>query len=272
MILTTSCPLPTPTLARRLIDVERECMTDWLNAMAELPGNPLGAYVGTFGNAAALVCRSIDAQVFNRVIGFTANDHVHIPAILDFYAQHGMAPLFDLSPYEIPPYWTEPNVPRMLAQHGFYQGASHQMLYGVPVMDEPPLPAYLTVREVGLEDAEAFIGVYAQVWGGGEEIRVLLGKPRFRCYLAYVNAEPAALGVLHIAHNAGSMANGLTIPAQRGKGCQTALLRRRMADAARAGCDLVVSQCTPGVTSQNNQMRVGFHIAGTNAWWVPMSE
>jgi len=101
---------------------------------------------------------------------------------------------------------------------------------------------------------------------------VLIEHPRFHCYLAFVDGHPAALGILHVANGVGSMANGLTVPSMRGRGCQTALLYRRIAEAARAECDLLASQCMPGVTSQNNQLRVGFQIAGSKAWWVRSPE
>jgi len=65
-----------------------------------------------------------------------------------------------------------------------------------------------------------------------------------------------------------AMAVGVTVPSLRGRGCQTALLEQRIADVTHAGCDLLVSQCLPGSTSQNYQLRVGFQIAGSQAWWV----
>jgi hypothetical protein len=64
------------------------------------------------------------------------------------------------------------------------------------------------------------------------------------------------------------MTNALTIPTQRNRGCQTALLYHRIRAATEVGCDLLVSQCMPGTTSQQNQLRVGFRIDGTKAWWV----
>jgi hypothetical protein len=222
----------------------------------------------TFGQATALVCRTIPAQVYNRVFGLTVEDRDHISAIVDFYAEHGASPVFDLSPYAIPPYWVEPNVFPALIRQGFYQGAFHQLLYGFPSTDCPPLPPGLAIRPVGPEDADTFAQVYDEVWGGSGAVRVLIGHPRFRCYLAFVDGIPAALGILHMANGVASMANGLTVPSLRGRGCQTALLYQRIADAARAGCDLLVSQCMPGVTSQNNQLRVGVQIAGSKAWWV----
>jgi hypothetical protein len=261
-------PLPTPELVARMVAAERQCMTDWLQALADLPDNPFGIAIKSFGQATALVCRAIPAQVYNRVFGLTVEDRDHIPAIIDLYEQHGVSPVFDLNPYAIPPYWVEPNIFPALIRHGFSHGAFHQLLYGLPTTDCPALPSDIMIRVVESEDADTFAHVYEQVWGGSGSVRALIGHPRFRCYLAYVAGMPAALGILHIANGVGSMANGLTVPSMRGRGCQTALLHRRIADAARAGCDLLVSQCMPGVTSQNNQLRVGFQIAGSKAWWV----
>lgn len=264
-------PLPATALVQRLVAAERACYVAWLRAMEALPGNPLGVTIRQFGQSTALVCGKIPAEIFNRVFEMTGDDREHIPAILGLYREHGATPLFDLSPYAIPPFWVQPNVPPLLAQHGLYQGAFHQILYGVPTTDVPPTPAHITIKEVTHEDAGEFGRTYEQVWGDGIAIRVLIGQPQFRCYLAYVDGEAAALAVLHVAHGVGSMANGLTVPALRGRGCQTALLRRRIADAAAMGCELLASQCSPGSVSERNQLRVGFHIAGSKAWWVPIA-
>ena len=267
----TPLPLLTTELAQRLIAAERDCMVDWLRAIEAADGNPFGIAIRQFGQATALVCSQIPAEVFNRVLGMTVEDRAHVPAILAFYREHGVNALFDLSPYAIPPFWVQPNLPPLLARHGFYQGAFHHMLYGVPSLDVPAPPEQITIKEVGPDDADDFVRVYEQVWGAGGAIRVLIGRPGFRCYLAFVDGAAAGLGVLHIANRAGSMANGLTAPLFRGRGCQTALLYRRIHDAALAGCDLLVSQCSPGTDSQRNQLRTGFRIAGSKVWWLPMA-
>ena len=46
---------------------------------------------------------------------------------------------------------------------------------------------------------------------------------------------------------------------------QTALLDTRLADAARAGCDLAVVTTLPGSKSQHNVMRQGFALLYTRA-------
>lgn len=150
----------TQEFARRLIDAERECIADWLRAMEALPGNPLGIAIRRFGGATALVCGAIPAQVFNRVFGMTPAERDYIPEIVALYRHYGAEPLFDLSPYDVPPFWEQLNLTPALAQHGFYQGAFHQMLYGVPTLDVPPLPEQIEVKEAATEDADTFVTVY----------------------------------------------------------------------------------------------------------------
>ncbi len=79
MSASTSRSLPTPELAARLVAAERQCMTDWPQALADLPDNPFGIVIQTFGQATALVCRTIPAQVYNRVFGLTVEDREPYP-------------------------------------------------------------------------------------------------------------------------------------------------------------------------------------------------
>jgi GNAT superfamily N-acetyltransferase len=57
------------------------------------------------------------------------------------------------------------------------------------------------------------------------------------------------------------------VPDYRGRGCQAALLRRRIDDAAAAGCELVASQLPFGSGAQRNVERAGLRVACTKAIW-----
>ena len=211
---------PTPELVARLVDAERTVIVDWLGAMAALPGNPLGAEVIQVGAATACICAGIPAEIWNRVFGLTEAERDRITEIARLYKERGAAPVFDLAPHGVKPYWEGPNVLAALAEHGFHQAAFHQLLYGRPEPRPAPDTPGVEVRAVGPEEADAFGRVYETVWGGAAAIRVLLGYPRFRCYLAYVDGEEAALGVLHVHAGAASMANGLTDPRFRNRGAR----------------------------------------------------
>ena len=52
-----------------------------------------------------------------------------------------------------------------------------------------------------------------------------------------------------------------TLPAARGRGIQTALLRARLQYAVAQGCDLAVIVTRAGTTSQRNAERLGFRVA-----------
>src|SRR5438876_705387 len=49
-------------------------------------------------------------------------------------------------------------------------------------------------------------------------------------YLATVDGKPAAAAALTVGDGIGLLANAATMPAFRGRGCQAALIRRRIAD------------------------------------------
>ena len=262
--------LPTTSLAGELITIERRCFLDWMHALQNLPTNPYGVAIQDFGGATAILSPEAPLEVFNRVFQFSFDDLAYLPDILSFYQIRNAPLLFDLSPYTN--YATDSSypLPLILAQNGLCQAGFHQMLYGLPTINVPSPPPHIAIKVVTPDDANEFVAIF-QEEKGNDAIRVLLDHPHYQCFLAYVDAEPAALGVLHIADGAASMANGITRPAFRRRGCQTALLNHRIRAAAEAGCNIMVSQCVPGSVSQNNQLRVGFNIAGTKVWWVPQS-
>ncbi len=71
-----------------------------------------------------------------------------------------------------------------------------------------------------------------------------------------------------VAAAGGSIADGVallsgdaTLHEARGRGLQTALIRERLARAARAGCDLAMACVLPGSASHRNYERAGFRLA-----------
>ena len=81
----------------------------------------------------------------------------------------------------------------------------------------------------------------------------LLAAPGFRRYLARIDDGVAQL------------CGASTLPALRRRGVQTALLRARLADAARTGCDVATMTTAPGSKSQHNARRQGFELLYTRA-------
>lgn len=260
-------------LARTIIAHERINFVAWASAIRDVQGNPYGGQVQQFGKATVILNRQFNAAIFNRVFEITYEDRHHVPAILDLFRENGVRPMFDISPYGIAPYSAGDNILRVLAKHGLYHGGFHQMIYARPTADVPATPAHIQISEVTAPDSEDGVDfVRIHEWyagaGNGRAIQLLIGHPEYTCYLARIDGQAAAIGLLHVNSGVGSMATGITHADFRNRGCQTALLWRRLADAAQKGCHMMVSQCQPGSSSQNNQLRAGFKIAGTKVWWT----
>ncbi|MFQ5844848.1 MAG: hypothetical protein ACE5JG_07660 [Planctomycetota bacterium] len=77
-----------------------------------------------------------------------------------------------------------------------------------------------------------------------------------------------AIGILYVAGRIGYLANAATLPPFRGRGCHTALLRFRIARAAREGCELVASDTEPYSASQRHMERAGLRLAYQKARWA----
>jgi ribosomal protein S18 acetylase RimI-like enzyme len=255
-------PLPGPQLARRLVLAERDCYAAWADALMVSDGNSLRASSHSFGETRVVLTRgAVGASIVNRALGFTADDAQHLPEILALFERATVPVRIDVDPYG------DGETLSVLARAGLTQVAFHQMLYGVPAVDDCAPADQIRIEPAGPTQAEPFAAIHEQVFGDGALITPLLNHPEFHCFLAYVNETPAALGVLHVRGGNASMANGITIPAYRRRGLQSALLRHRSALAAQLGCDLVISQASPRNNSLGNQVRVGLRIAGSKAVW-----
>ena len=86
-------------------------------------------------------------------------------------------------------------------------------------------------------------------------------------FIAELNDEPMATGTLYIYNDIAILAGASTIPAQRKKGAQTALLEARLRYALENGCSIAVIDAMPGSQSQRNAEKNGFRIAYTRTKW-----
>jgi GNAT superfamily N-acetyltransferase len=105
-------------------------------------------------------------------------------------------------------------------------------------------------------------------------LRPLARRPGWHCFVAYDGETPAGAGALYVARDVGWIGIGATVPQQRGKGAQSALLAARIAAAAGAGCGLVVTETQEPVDgrpngSHRNILRAGFEPRYVRANYVP---
>ena len=103
-----------------------------------------------------------------------------------------------------------------------------------------------------------------------------LGKVNARrqnalCFVAELNGQSIATGLMSIVDGVALLAGASTIPEARKRGAQLALLESRLRYAADHGCDIAMMGALPGSASQRNAERHHFRIAYTRVKWQLMN-
>jgi ribosomal protein S18 acetylase RimI-like enzyme len=132
------------------------------------------------------------------------------------------------------------------------------------------------VAEAGPDDGELFARTDGQGFAETDDVSdefVRLAMPFFRaeatrCLVASVDGEPAGAAVMAIHDGIAFLFGASTRSSFRGRGVQTALLRHRLEEGAKAGCDLALVATLPGSTSARNVERAGFRVAYTRASFI----
>jgi GNAT superfamily N-acetyltransferase len=78
---------------------------------------------------------------------------------------------------------------------------------------------------------------------------LMIGLPRWEgwsCYAAYVDGREVACGSMRISGTLALLGLDATLPEFRERGCQSALITRRLIDATRTGCDTVAAEVWNG--------------------------
>jgi ribosomal protein S18 acetylase RimI-like enzyme len=91
-------------------------------------------------------------------------------------------------------------------------------------------------------------------------MRDVSAVPGYRGFLARRDRTLAGAASVRLHAGIAQLTGATTLPDHRRRGVQTALLRARLAFAAKEGCDLAVVTTQPGSVSQQNVMRQGFSL------------
>jgi GNAT superfamily N-acetyltransferase len=258
----------TSDLARRFEKVWARFQSAHMGGILQMRGAESGIGIKQFGEATALRSQHTPGNAnFNRVIGLTEANTEHVDEILDFYRDVNLRPHLELVPGLI-----GDQLPRRLHQRGAYHSAFNAVTWGTPGKDaRTPAPG-VEAHPVAEGERDVFLSVFLEGFGApttsAANMQFWLNAPGWHLYLATVDDAPAGAALLYIDDGIGYMAAASTIPAMRGRGCQTALLNRRIAEAARHGCELVTAQCAFGSISHLNMQRVGMQMAYNKAIWT----
>ncbi len=265
-------PLISAELARRLENCDTTFIRLRLEGLMRLEGNPFGADVKTFGGATGLTVASMAGNLlFNRVAEFTPAELDRLDDIMDWLSEKNISGRFDLLPGHV-----SPGLFNALAAKGFYQSGFYAVLYSEAQAAEPEFQG-VTVREVRPDELDIFGDVYMAGFGFPEERREVLTRtmtglydrhPAVKLYLGLVKGQPVGIGLLLLNDGIGYLGTATTLANYRGYGVQKALMFRRMADAAKNGCDLITSHTQYASPSHINMEKVGMRLAYTKAIWT----
>jgi len=259
------------TLADRLERALTDASTMRGQELERVDGNPLALEHRAFNGVRARLVGADLAhyRYFSGPLGLRAAHIAVVPELADWYAQRN-APCF----VRLSPLLASTDLLRALSLAGLAQTDFMSLLYGGTQVENAPSLA-IRVEEIPRDDRQhLFLDLWTSAAPENERaLRQRLAQAEFahwRCYVAFVDDVPAAHAALFISAQTrtGVLAATWTLPALRGKGCQTALVRRRLSDAALAGCDLVAVEATPGSASQRNLERMGLRLAYTRVTWT----
>jgi len=146
---------------------------------------------------------------------------------------------------------------------------------------DQPVPADISIRVIGSNESDLWSNISARGWAQEhpelqsfllEVGRISSAREDTFCFLAEIDGQPGAAGVLCLHAGIALFGGAATVPEFRRRGLQTALLQQRMRFAASHGCDLAMMVALPGSESQRNAERRGFNVAYTRTKWRLVTE
>src|SRR5580765_8114455 len=239
-------------LIRRLEAVVDSFAVARLDALAE-SGTEFDLRIERFGDSLAPAAPDAPELDFVNRISLAPADVPRLEKILDYYAGLGLRPWLE------PPPDLEAALPVGVEVLG-----SQAVLYTAEALAEPDDPR---VREVEGDESvgrlllETFGVPAAAIDSNARPLVVAAERSDGRFFVADVDGRPAAAAILTLSGDDAYLAMAGTLPEFRGRGCQAALIRARV--AAAAGCEFVVATAAFPSSSHRNLERCGLRTAYT---------
>lgn len=234
-----------------------------------------GVELRSAGPLQATVIRDLPTvPMLNVLLGAPESDGAQLAGLLDWIERLGVA-------FYVP---VTPGLPgseaaeRLLAARGYARGYGWMKFVRDVTPPAQPDPHSVEVAEPAAEEERnAFGRVVAAGFGlpawMAELFAALPGRDGWRCYVARLDGEPVASAALRIHGAVGELGLAATLAAARGRGAQTALLNRRIRDAAAAGVETLLVETGERTDdrpsgSYRNILRAGFQEAYVRPNWT----
>lgn len=257
------------SIASRIECIEADAWAELQLAVPVEHRTRIGIQVHRRGHALSLLTSGVENTTVNRTFGLGFDKELsleQLDQIAAKYASAGIAKwLIQWSPAAKP---ADP-VAIFTARGGRPVAPTIKLWRPIFVADSVTITPGLRVLEIGPEDAAAFEATVAEPLGVPPDmapgIRSTIGHAAWHFYLVF-DGQRAVAGAAMFAHGDGAwLGVSATVASDRGRGAQTALLARRLHDAAALGCKWVSADTrteTPERPnpSYHNMRRAGLEV------------
>jgi hypothetical protein len=241
-----------------------------LTASLRVPDNPEGYALFRDGSIRATLSTNPRAGWATQTYGLDGQPPDAVRRVVEFFNRRGVP-----ARVRIVPGGLTPELADVLSGLGLRHVGFHTILWSpLPRAIESRAP--VDIREVSTpESMDAHIDIQLGAYGISPAVidrlrplrRVWLGSPGRRLYLAYVDGRPAAQAILHWRGDIAYLESAGTLPEFRRRGLQRALIGRRIIDATKAGCRVIIGGADFENESRTNQMACGLTVAYLAAVW-----
>lgn len=242
-----------------------------------------------------VMCRTGPGSWCNAAIGLGFQGEVTgalLDEVIDYFVSKGIEPRVEVNPC------ADDSLVQRLSERFFVirmfeNTLARRLSERDPIRPNSPAPDGLTIERVDPRDSTA-VALFARVATSGfvpegQEVNPhdfdasekVVRADRTWCYLARIHGEPAGAGSMEVAlpvmtpsgqERLCAMFGTSVLPRFRRRGIQQHLLARRMNDATAAGATIAVIGSKPGVATERNVMRMGFHVMYTRVVLVRPTE
>jgi GNAT superfamily N-acetyltransferase len=261
-------------LARRLESAEEMPQVHYANLYQKLKPE-IGAAVESICGG-HMIFAGLNSPIGRTVgMGFDGSaTTADLDRMEQFYRSHNAPSQIDVCPL------TDPALSEMLKQRGYVMTELNNVLFrridkDTDKEERVSDPAGTTIRRGHAEEANAFSAIVVRSFfpagdapeGFAEMIAPIYQAEGAILFTAEVDGSPVACaaGLIVPEHRIVALFGAGTLTEFRRRGLQTALLRRRMETARKAGCEFAVIVTLGGTTSMRNAQRLGFQVAYSKA-------
>jgi hypothetical protein len=257
-----------PDINEILEFAEANAQADLIKALPVDLAAELGMQFQRIGSATAFAATRVNIVMFNRVIGLGIRESLTQPVVdsaVEYMRQHAASKFA----FQIIPSIECPELPDWLAAHHLYP-SDHWAKFYRGASPPPEIRTDLRVERVSQAQAAEFAAVFCTGYGVPDSFRPMIEAPVGRAnwfhYFAYNGDVPAATGILFVDQGVGWLGYDSTLPAQRRRGAQSAIIARRIRDGIELGCRWFVVETgnsTPEHPNRSymNMLRSGFQLA-----------